>query len=364
MFITNGDSPPLPVSAVRVERRPVWLAFLARQPGTFQVLTGNPRCPAPHYDLAALNLNLKSVAVSPVKISPPADNPNYHAPEVLPGLGVAGAALNVSGWKFRQPVTIASGGAQQLELDLEVLAHAQPGLADVRVMRGGNQVPYLLQPTSVRRVITPAVTTTNDAKDPKLSRWIIRLPRAGLPLTRLACVARTPLFARAMSLYEVLADERGGRFRHPLAGGSWSRTPEHPAKEFALTLDNVLQGDTLILETENGDNPPIELEQFTADYPATRLLFKAQPDDQLYLYYGHPHATPPSYDLSLVAGELLAADKKTATAAGEERLQKDSWRGDELPGQGGLVFWGILAVVVAGLLVIIARLLPKPPAAP
>ena len=31
----------------------------------------------------------------------------------------------------------------------------------------------------------------------------------------------------------------------------------------------------------------------------------------------------------------------------------------QTPGSGGIVFWGILAVVVVGLLVVITRLLPK-----
>ena len=66
----------------------------------------------------------------------------------------------------------------------------------------------------------------------------------------------------------------------------------------------MAQSDTLILETENGDNPPIELEKFTAFYPATRVLFKAKPDDRLFLYYGNPRVSPPSYDLSLVAGRI------------------------------------------------------------
>ena len=36
----------------------------------------------------------------------------------------------------------------------------------------------------------------------------------------------------------------------------------------------------------------------------------------------------------------------------------------EIPGQGGVVFWGILALVVVVLLVIISRLLPKSPPTP
>jgi Protein of unknown function (DUF3999) len=364
LFIKNGDSPPLPIKSVRIERRPVYLAFLVRQPGAFHLLTGNGRCEAPHYDLAALNMNLKSVAVLPVQIPPPTDNPGFRAPEVLPGLEVTGAALDTSDWKFRKPVKISSAGAQQIEFDLDVLAHAQPGFADLRLMRGSNQVPYIIQHTSISLPLAPAVTATNDAKNPKLSRWLIKLPQSNLPLTRLACVSPTPLFDRSLSLYEMLADERGEKYQHPLGSATWTQTPERKSKEFALPFTSPSRSDTLVLETENGDNPPIQLEKFTVFYPATRLLFKAKPDEELFLYYGNPRATPPRYDLSLVAEQLLAADKNIAPLSAEERLKKSSWRENEVAGKGGVIFWGILGVVVVVLLVIISRLLPKTPSPP
>ncbi len=310
LFIKNGDSPPLPIKAVRAERRPVYLVFLARQPGMFHLLTGNARCDAPRYDLAALGMNLKSVPVAAIQIPPPSDNPDFHPPEVLPGLEVTGASLDISEWKFRKPVEISGAGAQQVELDLDVLAHAQPGLGDLRVMRGTNQVPYIIQHTSISRSLALTVMTTNDAKNPKLSRWIIKLPQSNLPLTQLAWTSPTPLFERSLSLYEELADDRGDKYQHPLGNASWTQTPERKSKEFSLALDSVPQSDTMFLETENGDNPPIELEKFTAVYPVTRVLFKAKPGDEFFLYYGNPRVSPPRYDLSLVAGPIAGGGQK------------------------------------------------------
>jgi hypothetical protein len=133
-----------------------------------------------------------------------------------------------------------------------------------------------------------------------------------------------------------------------------------PNKQFTLALNGSLASDTLVLETHNGDNPAIELEKFQAFYPATRVLFKAQPADALLLYYGNPQAASPRYDLSLVAGQLLAADQAEASLAAEEQLKK-SWGEGYHPGKGGIVFWGMLAVVVVVLLIIISRLLPQSP---
>jgi hypothetical protein len=358
LLIKNLDSPPLPIAAVRAERRPVYVVFLARSAGTHHLLTGNGRCSAPSYDLAAFGANLKNVPVSPVKLSPLADNPNYRAPEVLPGIQEGGTALDVSDWRFRKAVKVTRAGAQQIELDLDVLSGAQPGFEDLRLLRDGKQVPYILGRTSITRSLTPAVTATNDAKDKTLSRWVIKLPRPSLPVTRLSCSTPSPLFQRDVTLYEEIADERGEKYRRTLGGANWTQTPERRSKEFSLTLSSPLQSDTLFLETHNGDNPPIDLGGFQLFYAATRVLFKAKPDDELFLYYGNPRVSSPHYDLSLVAGQLLAADKTAASLAAGEQLKKSSWREGQA-GKGGIIFWGILAVVVVALLVIISRLLPK-----
>ena len=107
------------------------------------------------------------------------------------------------------------------------------------------------------------------------------------------------------------------------------------------------------------DNPPIELEKFQVFYSVTRVVFKAKPEDALFLYYGNRQVAPPRYDLTLVAAQLLAADKAPASLAPEEQLKKASWREGRAAGKGGVVFWGILALVVVVLLAIISRLLPK-----
>ena len=360
LFIKNQDSPPLPITSVRVERRPVYLVFLARSAGMYHLLTGNSRCSAPNYDLAALGPNLKTMAVSSLKPSLLADNPMYHAPEVLAGIQEGGSALDVAAWRYRKPVKLSRVGAQRIELDLDVLSHAQPGFSDLRLLRDGKQLPYILEPTSISRALTPTVTTAGDKREPDISRWIIKLPRAGLPISRLNCAARTPLFQRAVTLYEELSDDRGDKYHRPLGGASWFQTPDRTGQQLNLVLDASPNSDTLVLETHNGDNPPIELEKFQAFYSATRVLFKAQPADELLLYYGNPRSASPRYDLSLVAGQLLAADQGEATLAAEEQLKK-SWGAGHRPGQGGVVFWGILAVVVVALLIIISRLLPQSP---
>lgn len=270
-----------------------------------------------------------------------------------------GSPLDVSAWSYRKPVTVTRSGVQQLELDPEVLSHAQPDFADLRLLHDGNQVSYVLERTTIQRALTPQVTATNDVHNQKLSRWVLKLPQPNLPVTRLTCSAKTSLFQRELTAYENLRDERGDAYQHVLGRGSWTRTSSWWKKDFSLAFESAPQSDTVILETDNGDNPPIELENFQLFYPATRILFKANPGDKLFLYYGNPSVNSPRYDLSLVAGDLLAASKSDASLGPEEQLKK-SWRSElGKAGKGGVVFWAVLGLVVVALLLVIAKLLPK-----
>ncbi len=302
---------------------------------------------------------MTAIAASFANAGPTTNNPS----EVLPGIQEDGSPLKVGAWQFRKAVIVSRAGAQQLEIDLDVLAHAQPGFQDLRLLRSDKQIPYILERTSISRALTPVVTPASDPKEPKQSRWAIRLSHPALPISRLVCVSRTPLFQRDVMLYEEIGDERGEKYRRALSQASWVQTPDRASKEFVLPLGSPPETDTLFLETDNGDNPPIELEQFRLFYPATRLLCKAQPAEEVFLYYGNSRANPPRYDLSLVARQLLAADQAPALLAPEEQLRKSSWR-EGNASKGGILFWGILGLVVVALLIVISRLLPKlsPPA--
>ena len=62
--------------------------------------------------------------------------------------------------------------------------------------------------------------------------------------------------------------------------------------------------------------------------------------------------------MGLAAHALAGFDREAARGA-QEQLRKSSWAENRTPGKGGVVFWGILALVVVVLLAIISRLLPK-----
>ena len=372
VLIDNEDNPPLRITAVRATRRPVYVVFLAHQPGRYQVLTGNPGCPAPRYDVAVLGAQLKSVPVRPLNLSPLADNPTYRrpeaVPELLPEIEDLGTPLDTTHWQHRKLVQVTRDGVQQLDLDLNVLAQADDSFRDLRLVRDSKQHPYILERTSLSRKLIPEMSVTApEPSRPALSRWRIKLPAANLPVTRLTCTSTSALFQRQLVLYELITNERGEKFNRNLGQAIWVRTPPATAQPLQVNVSLRPLTDTLILETDNGDNPPIELANAQLFYPVTRILFKAPTEPPTYLYYGNRVVGFPQYDLNLIAPRLLAATKSVA------KLEASAPVGPTAPvaesgsvsGTKSIVFWVALSLVVVVLLIVIARLLPKtPPAAP
>ena len=157
-------------------------------------------------------------------------------------------------------------------------------------------------------------------------------------------------------------------FDHPLAGADWSHTPG-TARPLTVSLSSAPTTGTFFLETDNGDNPPIALASVHAAYSVARLLFKTDPgppapsaSNWLALYYGNRATAAPRYDLALVTVQILAAEKFVATLGPGESARAGGWAEKALAGsRAGMLFWGVLALVVLGLLVVVAKLLPKPP---
>jgi hypothetical protein len=290
------------------------------------------------------------------------DNPSWRPGTPLPEIQDLGTAIDLAKWGCRKRVALAKEGVQQLELDLETLSRAGSSFNDLRLVREGKQLPYLLERTSLQRAFAPVVEKANDPKRPTVSRWLLRLPQESLPVAQLTCEADAPFFKRDATLSEQVPDERGNLYWVQRGSASWVRGLNDKKGNLMLAFASPVQSDKVVLEIENGDNPPLELKNMQLFYPATRLIFKVASRTDTWLYYGNREANFPRYDIDLVARQLLAAEKSKAIVGPVELLKKPSWQQSERPtGPTGWLFWAVLAGVVVGLLFAIARLLPKPP---
>jgi hypothetical protein len=356
--IENGDSPPLVVDSITVRQRPAWLFFPAPSPGRYTLLTGHAKASAPRYDLAPFAAELHAGSTVTASVGKIEANPAYRGAEPVPATAMLGAALDTSEWQHARRVEVAIAGVQQLELDPAVLAGSANEAGDLRLVRDGKQIPYILERPALTRSLTPQPKTIG-TPTPRTSRWEIALPANGMPVTRLMLKTATPVFERSVRIVEPRMNERSGRYDQSLAFVDWHRV-SGDSDTLDIALNARLAADVLAIEMDNGDNPPIALTSAKVTYPVVRLLFATTPGP-LTLVYGNPRAYAPRYDLALVADQLTGAEKQIATLGPAEAASSTSWLG--LTGQrGGALFWGALALVVIALLVVVAKLLPKPPA--
>jgi hypothetical protein len=360
VHILNNDDSPLPIESVRVRRRSEWIVFRSTTAGRHALLTGKSRSEPPVYDLSKFATEWKSLPESSVPFSALQPNAGYTQVDELADAPSVGATLDLASWKYRKALQPQVGGAHEIELDLDILAHTVADLRDLRLIRDGQQIPYLLERTSLRRALTFQPARETVAQSPRKSRWKIKLPHARLPIQLLTLISDTRVFERSFDLFEETADSRGEKVIRTLASDAqWSRTPERNSVRFTIPLTGGMATDTLIIETDNGDNPPIALTEIQADYPVAKLLFRSEPK-AMHLYYGAP-ANAPRYDLELMAARLLSAEKSRPQVGPEERVDGSTEKSGFLVQRASAVLWVSLALVVGVLLVVVARLLPKPP---
>jgi hypothetical protein len=407
LTIENGDSPALTVRHVRVKIVPRDLIFDASSAGAYQLCSGNPQAPARDYDVAALRGSLATARLLSATLSVSRPNPAYQPPPPVIAGDEEGSDINTDPWRFRRKIVMApvsSGNAGEMalwriELDPQAIAHNGSRLEALRLVRNDKQIPYVIDYAGVERSFSPALAPQTASTKSK-STWVLTLPYAGIPISRLHFTVPETLFQRTMTLYEVgeelpdreppvqtLTSVPGGVInaadrvlstitpssqepeqetaqgepRRILASATWTRTHANEPASFELVLQQTPRTARLILETENRDNAPIHPANVEAYYGAPRLVFRSHPSKEpLYLYYGQPEVSAPQYDLNLVAAELLSTPPQEAKLGAEEALKSTPWWEPPVStGTPKYFFWGVMILVVLGLLVVIARLLPE-----
>src|SRR5437879_13089292 len=90
-----------------------------------------------------------------------------------------------------------------------------------------------------------------------------------------------------------------------------------------MSFERPPRSDTILIETDNGDNPPIELHDFRGYYPATRIIFTSAKSQPIALYYGNDEAATPRYDAKLIAAQLLRSEQMAAAVGPQETLKSE-----------------------------------------
>ncbi len=357
LAIRNSDAPPLHMGNITVSYRPFLVGLYLQRPGTYLLATGNPQARAPKYEMTLAATDLARIQISDAQLGPLTRNPAYREPETLPGIGEVGAPIDLSGWRFRKQIQTAEPGIYQIQLDPETLSLSASGLYDLRVIQKGFQLPYLLQRTGAFAELAPKWALTNPPNRASISAWRVVLPFEMLPLGKLTAQISTPLFQRTVSVFELDQNTGNEPEARLLGQTTWTRRPGETIASFSVDLNAAPRSNELLLETENGDNPPISMQSLKVSYPVTRVLFKSGSDPVLHLYFGNERAHAPEYDLAIVGEQIIKAERKPGTLGPLESLQPASFTFTSK--RTSLLFWTALVVVFAGLIFVLSRLLPN-----
>ena len=358
LSIENGDSPPLKIDSVEITRYPQTLLFYASGIAKWKLFTGNSAAEAPRYDLAMLRSQLQSSASVTAIAGPLQTSDKFKQDANAPDETGAGAAIDLSGWSKRKTIEFKDTGVIQIELDQEVLATASSDYRDLRVIQGGAQVPFLIEPSAETTTISVPIEIDPNPKLPNTSRWLITLPATRLPVQGLTAQSPTPLFNRNISL-RTPVEWHGEKRDDFLSSAQWQHKPGS-TEPLVFGAHFRVDSDKLVLTTENGDNAAISIDSVTVSLPIVRLLFKADSKDSAQLYFGNPKARQPQYDLDLIRYDLTAANKVIAKLSPAELLKPEAKK-REAYGAGSPWLWAALVIVMGALLWMVARLLPKPP---
>jgi hypothetical protein len=356
VIIENNDSPPLAITGISAQRLPVFLVFIAPVPGVCELLSGNEQCGAPVYDIAHMDFSNKNAFLVVPVPGPLILSTNFVSVDPFSAARMLGAPLDPAGWSYRKPLLLATDSVQQLEIDLDVLPHSEESLQDLRLIRQGQQMPFIMDRGYLLRNLQPAVTKADDPKRPQLSRWKLTLPKSGIPISSLTCTTAAPFFRRVARIVAERRDETGEIQSDSLATEEWSQNLDQPPVKLRMNFAMPHPAEAIFLELENGDNAPLNVQNVELWYPASRLIFKAAPGVATYLYYGNEHSVAPQYDLQLLGPRLLRASKAIVSLGNEEVLKPLNSKSTEM--NATWFFWAILGIVVVALLLVIVRLLP------
>lgn len=357
VVIENNDSPPLKVEGITATRHPVGIAFHAATAGTLRLYSGNVAAPAAKYDVAELANDLRQATASTATTGSLKPSTTFDKSATLPDTGANGAAIDLNAWSIRRGIQTPERGVISVELDFSVLGHANDGFSDLRVIQSGQQLPFIIQRPQRTTKIKAAITAEPaDPKRPTTSRWRVTLPNAHLPVRTLKLTSPTTLFERWLRVSEERRDSYGNKGNAQLTSSQWSQVPGRKG-ELKMSMGLRWSGDSVLIETDNGDNSPIQIDGAEVELDLVSLRFKTTDPSPVQLYYGNPRARTPRYDIRLVEKELTTATPVVATLDPEESLT--SSRPMEPNAAGTPWLWLALGVVVIGLIAVIAKLLPK-----
>jgi hypothetical protein len=360
LVINNRDNPRLELKNLTGIVPEIKLVFWARQPGTYRILAGNRAASRPDYQLDWLRDYVESMQPPDLLPGPLEKNKYFRQPEELPELPTRGAKLSPKKWKYRKKLQLNSPGIKWLELPPAVLSRSRSHLQDLRLLSGQHQIPYILAEQPLTRTIDRTTIKISQEKQGTTTRYKFELPHPNLPLFSIFTLPEEKLYKRKVVLYEKINDHPNRSNRRVLGRSTWKQLPDRNKATERIYLRKRPLSAELYLKIYNEDNAPLKLSDFNFSYTTHRIFFKTEQQKPVFLYYGNNSATTPDYDIKLVKTSLLNSQAQQIHLGPEERLTPSAWWKVDFTGSTTrIIFWSIIIFVTAGLLIVIAYLLPE-----
>lgn len=203
-------------------------------------------------------------------------------------------------WRWRKPVTAeVAGRVSAVRLDRDARAASRADLADVRLVRAGVEVPYVLECGPEREALAALAPERTEDAQKKISRLVLDLG-SRLPFD---CVR---LVTSAASFY------RTAEFDTSDDGKQWRTVAQRPvyrvAQDESLAVTFCLQHCRYLrIRIFNRDDRPVPVKQVIVEAPRASLKFLPEAAGPYWLYYGNPKATAPGYDLAVILAKRDAA---------------------------------------------------------
>jgi hypothetical protein len=216
----------------------------------------------------------------------------------------------------------------------------------VRIVDAKNQqIPYITEyPASP---LTIALKVPERVAEGKSSHYKFDLPYDTLPdCSRIVFTTSSRVFERGVTLIRA-ADERRGREASIIGSATWSSSqPEATPPVLTFCLPHAKRVELIV---DEGDNAPLPITSAVVEIPAVALRFY-NPGSPLTLLYGNAHASPPQYDLALLAPRVLGEPARDVTLGAIGAASSDQTSLD------AKIFWVALGLATVILLAILARL--------
>lgn len=315
------------VSAARILYRPTRLRFNAARPGTWKLLTGNPRAVLPSHAVSMPLENPTGADVMTVEAGSMIRRHLEKALREIPADVLFDPKLQANGWTLRERVEAPPYGLIRFQLGARAMAGSRSDYADLRLVQEGKEVPFLLEAdpipsfeggmaafrnpgrlTVAEELKVPCIPEVANPDQPAIFRWRIHLPVENIPMVSLGldvhpAMMRPRIDGNKEPDWKLLIQEAdaGGEpltrsfkpfeFRQGIARLEYSRYYGP-----VFVLNGRRMPSTILLECQRNGLELMEPAKVVIDMPRVALTAKLSGDGPLYLYYGNARAERPVYD--------------------------------------------------------------------